>query len=37
MGGLTSLGLLSALVPYVGRSGGSGRRRRPARQTASAS
>jgi MFS family permease len=36
MGGFTALGLLSALVPYIGRSGGS-RRRRPARQPASAS
>jgi hypothetical protein len=36
MGGFTALGLLSALTPYTGRSGGS-RRRRPARQPASAS
>jgi MFS family permease len=36
MGGFTALGLLAALVPYVGRSGGSGRRRE-ARQTAAAS
>ncbi len=36
MGGFTSLGLLSALVPYIGRSGGA-RRRRSARQTAPAS
>jgi hypothetical protein len=36
MGGFTALGLLSALVPYIGRSGGS-RRRRSARQTAPAS
>lgn len=36
MGGFTALGLLSALGPYIGRSGGS-RRRRAARQTASAS
>ena len=36
MGGFTALGLLSALTPYIGRSGGS-RRRRPARQPASAS
>ena len=36
MGGFTALGLLSALTPYIGRSGGS-RRRRAARQPASAS
>jgi MFS family permease len=36
MGGFTALGLLSALVPYVGPRGGS-RRRRAARQTAAAS
>ena len=36
MGGFTALGLLAALTPYIGRSGGS-RRRRPARQTAAAS
>jgi predicted MFS family arabinose efflux permease len=36
MGGFTALGLLAALVPYVGPRGGS-RRRRAARQTAAAS
>jgi MFS family permease len=36
MGGFTALGLLAALTPYIGRAGGS-RRRRPARQAASAS
>jgi hypothetical protein len=35
MGGFTALGLLSALVPYIGPRGGS-RRRRAARQTAAA-
>ncbi|MFN8634837.1 MAG: MFS transporter [Chloroflexota bacterium] len=39
MGGFTALGLLSALVPYVGRSGGprGSRRRRAVSQTAPAS
>jgi DHA2 family multidrug resistance protein-like MFS transporter len=36
MGGFTALGLLSALVPYMGPRGGS-RRRRPVRQPAAAS
>src|SRR5688572_18310044 len=36
MGGFTALGLLAALTPYIGRSGGS-RRRRAASQAASAS
>jgi predicted MFS family arabinose efflux permease len=36
MGGFTALGLLAALVPYIGPRSGS-RRRRPARQTAAAS
>jgi MFS family permease len=33
MGGFTALGLLSALTPYIGRTGGGSRRRRAARQT----
>jgi hypothetical protein len=35
MGGFSALALLAALVPYVGRSGGS-RRRRRVEQTAPA-
>ena len=37
MGGFTALGLLSALAPYIGRSGGTGKRRRRAARSQPAS